>query len=174
MATVKLKIVKFSAEMDFNAENFSCGRPELDDFLKNQLAAQHSRGLLKAYLLVTDDPVPEVLGYYTISGGSYTRSSMTRSFQKQAAPYRDTSCILIGRLAVDLCLARQGYGTQLVIDALRVAWYAADTVGIFAVMVEAKDNDAAEFYRKLGFIPLKTESDELKFFFPVASIPPLL
>lgn len=165
METVKLKIVKFSAGMKANVENFCCGRPELDDFLKKHLAKQHLGNILKAYLLVTDEPVPDVMGFYTLSGGSYAKAAMTS---------RETSCITLGRLAVDQRIAGKGFGTQLVLDALRVAYYAADAVGIYAVMVEAKDEQAAGFYRKMGFIPLKTIEDEYKFFFPVAGIETLL
>lgn len=173
METVKLTIVKFSADMQLNVENFNCGRPELDEFLKKHLAKQHADNILKAYLLITNDVIPEVMGFYTVSGGSYAKASMTRAYQKQV-PYRETSCITLGRLAVDQRLARRGFATQLVIDALRVAYYAADAVGINSVMVKAKDEDAAAFYRKMGFIPLKSEEDKLKFFFPVASIKTLL
>ena len=98
---------------------------------------------------------------------------MTRQYQKQV-PYRETSCITLGHLAVDERLAGKGYGTQLVIHTLRVAYYASDAVGIYAVMVEAKDEQAAGFYRKMDFIQLKTEAGEYKFFFPIASIEPLL
>lgn len=173
METVKLKIVKFSAGMKANVENFCCGRPELDDFLKKHLAKQHLGNILKAYLLVTDEPVPDVMGFYTLSGGSYAKAAMTSRHKKQV-PYRETSCITLGRLAVDQRIAGKGFGTQLVLDALRVAYYAADAVGIYAVMVEAKDEQAAGFYRKMGFIPLKTIEDEYKFFFPVAGIETLL
>lgn len=173
METVKLKIVKFSAGMEINVENFCCGRPELDEFLKKHLAKQHAQNILKAYLLVTDDSVPEVMGFYTLSGGSYAKSTMTRQYQKQV-PYRETSCIILGRLAIDQRLAGKGFGTLLVIDALRVAYYASDAVGIYAVMVEAKDEQAAGFWRKLKFIQLKTEAGEYKFFLPVATIEPLL
>ena len=174
MGKVKLSIVKFAAGMNLNVENFNCGRPELDDFLKKHLAKQHAGNVLKAYLLVTDDPVPEVMGYYTLSGGSYAKSAMTRQYQKQV-PYRETSCITLGRLAVDQRIAGKGFGTQLVVDALRVAYAAADAVGIYSLFVEAKDESLVPFYRdKMGFIPLKTVDDEYKFFFPVASIKPLL
>lgn len=171
METVKLKIIRFSPQMPLNVENFNCGRPALNEFLQKHLAAQHRQNVLKAYLLVTDDPVPEVMCYYTLSGGSYARAAMTRAFP----PYHETGCIIIGRLAVDQRIAGKGFGTQLVLDALRVAYAAADAVGIYAVMVEAKDDQAAGFYREaMRFIPLKTEDGKLKFFFPVASIAPLL
>lgn len=174
MAPVKLKIVKYSAGMEINVENFSCGRPELDEFLKKNLAKQHAGNILKAYLLVTDDPIPEVMGFYTLSGGSYAKAGMTSQYKKQV-PYRETSCITLGRLAVDERIANKGFGTQLVLDALRVAYYAADAVGFYAIMVEAKDELAAKFYReKMKFIQLKTAEGEYKFFFPVAGIEPLL
>jgi predicted GNAT family N-acyltransferase len=174
MGKVKLEIVKFSPEKPFDAENFYCGRPELDHFLKKQLAAQHAANVLKAYLLVTDDDIPEVMGFYTIAGGSYAKSTMTRQYQKQE-PYRETACITLGRLAVDKRIAGRGMGTQLVLHALRIAYAAADAVGIYAVMVEAKDETLVPFYRdKMGFIPLKTETGEYKFFIPVTSIAALL
>ena len=173
MESVKLKIVKFSADMSLNAGNFYCGRPELDEFLKKHLAKQHDGNILKAYLLITDEPAPEVMGFYTLSGGSYAKASMTSQYKKHA-PYREISCITLGRLVVDKRIAGKGFGTQLVLDALRVVYYAADAVGIYSVMVEAKDERAAEFYRKMGFIPLKTAEGEFKFFFPVASIASLL
>ncbi|PLR41767.1 N-acetyltransferase [Chimaeribacter californicus] len=173
MESVKLKIVKFSAGMNINVENFCCGRPELDEFLKKHLAKQHVGNVLKAYLLITDEPAPEVMGFYTLSGGSYAKASMTSQYKKHV-PYREISCITLGRLAVDKRVAGKGFGTQLVLDALRIAYYAADAIGIYSVMVEAKDERAAEFYRKMGFIPLKTDKDDYKFFFPVASIESLL
>ncbi|MEI2683888.1 GNAT family N-acetyltransferase [Erwinia sp. OLMDLW33] len=173
MESVKLKIMKYSADIIINVENFSCGRPELDEFLKKHLAKQHAGNVLKAYLLVTDEPVHEVVGFYTLSGGSYAKSGMTRQYQNQI-PYHETSCITLGRLAIDQRLAGRGYGTQLAIDALRVAWYASDSVGIWSVMIEAKDEEAAGFWRKMGFIQLKTSDDKIKFFFPVRSIEPLL
>lgn len=62
METVKLKIIRFSPQMPLIVDNFNCGRPALDEFLKKHLASQHRQNVLKAYLLVTDDPVPEVMG----------------------------------------------------------------------------------------------------------------
>jgi len=103
------------------------------------------------------------------------RSGLGTRLSNTGGAIPETACIIIGRLAVDQRIAGKGFGTQLVLDALRVAYSAADAVGIYAVMVEAKDAQAAGFYQEaMRFISLKTEDGKLKFFFPVASIAPLL
>jgi len=52
---------------------------------------------------------------------------------------------------------------------------AADAVGIYAVRVEVKDDQATAFYREaMRFTPLNTEDGKLTCFFPVASSAPLL
>ncbi|MHB2017647.1 MAG: GNAT family N-acetyltransferase [Candidatus Xenobia bacterium] len=53
------------------------------------------------------------------------------------------------RLAVDRRFGRQGLGTALVVDALARAARAESA--IFALLVDAKDEDAARFYQHLGF-----------------------
>jgi ribosomal protein S18 acetylase RimI-like enzyme len=59
---------------------------------------------------------------------------------------------LIGRLAVDVGFRDRGLGHAMLGDAVRRA--VRSEAAIFAVLVEAKDDNAANFYRKHGFAPL--------------------
>lgn len=173
MEELKKGIFPFNTQEQYDFPAFNCGRPELDDFLKNQLIKQQQNHILRAYLLLSADPVPQVMGYYTLSGGCYTKSGMSNVRRKQVL-YRDAPCILLGRLAVDVRLARRGFGTIMVADAARRVDEAAQSVGVCAMIAEAKDEDAGRFYMALGFIKLNTESDRLVYFYPTNAIEPLI
>ncbi len=57
----------------------------------------------------------------------------------------------MGRLGVDREYQGLGLGKDLLKDAILRALNAAELVGIRAILVHAKDEDAAEFYRRFGF-----------------------
>ncbi|WP_315862282.1 GNAT family N-acetyltransferase [Picosynechococcus sp. PCC 7003] len=60
---------------------------------------------------------------------------------------------LLGRLAVDQDCRGQGFGELLLIDALRRAWEASQSIGSLVIVVEALNEKAQRFYLKYGFIP---------------------
>jgi len=60
--------------------------------------------------------------------------------------------ILLARLAVDRSQKGKGLGKALVRDALIRAIQAADIAGLRAFLIHAKDENAKNFYQKLGFI----------------------
>jgi GNAT superfamily N-acetyltransferase len=62
---------------------------------------------------------------------------------------------LLGRLAVDRRLKGQGLGEFLLLDALHRCLDAAADIAAMAVVVDAKDEAAAAFYRHFGFTPLQ-------------------
>ncbi len=73
---------------------------------------------------------------------------------------------MIGRLAVDKRFRGQRLGEAMLLDA-------ADRVldsdpAAFALMVEAKDTEAASFYKRYAFRPLNTRPMTL--FLPIAAI----
>lgn len=59
--------------------------------------------------------------------------------------------VLIGRFAI--ASAEQGYGlgSALLVEALRKAAAAADTIGVRVVLVDALNEDVRGFYTKHGF-----------------------
>jgi ribosomal protein S18 acetylase RimI-like enzyme len=71
---------------------------------------------------------------------------------------------LIGRLAVDTGFRDRGLGRAMLGDAVRRA--VRSEAAVFAVLVDAKDDSAANFYRKHGFTPLVDRSYNL--FLPIS------
>ena len=62
---------------------------------------------------------------------------------------------LIGRLAVDRRHAGQGYGRDLLLDALTNAFEVTAAVASLAIVVDALGADAQKFYEHYGFIDLE-------------------
>jgi len=60
----------------------------------------------------------------------------------------------------------QGVGDLLLADAVRRILSAASTLAVFAIVVEAKDEQAAAFYSDFGFLPFPNRP--LRLFIPVA------
>ena len=74
--------------------------------------------------------------------------------------------VRLGRLAVDQAFKGQGLGSALLADALERA--ARSEIAAFALVVDAKDEVAAAFYRHHGFIALP--DSPLTLFLPLATV----
>jgi predicted N-acetyltransferase YhbS len=66
--------------------------------------------------------------------------------------------MLLARLAVDHQWQKKGVGAGLLKDAMLRTLQAADIVGIRALLVHAKDNNAKLFYQHFDFIPSPSDS----------------
>ncbi|WP_215893010.1 GNAT family N-acetyltransferase [Acidithiobacillus ferriphilus] len=74
--------------------------------------------------------------------------------------------VRMGRLAVDKAFKRQGLGGALLADALDRATRSG--IAAYALMVDAKDEVAAAFYRHHGFVALS--GLPLTLFLPLATV----
>ena len=61
--------------------------------------------------------------------------------------------ILLGQLAVDTNYQGRGLGSDLVIDAATRVLTAADLIGARAIVVQALNEEAKEFYEQFSFLP---------------------
>lgn len=145
---------------------FRCSQPALDDFLRRYALQQQSRHLNKTYAACVAGG-DEVAGYYTLSAASIGFMELPDTLQKSLARY-PVPAVRIGRLAVDERHQGQGLGKRLLAHALHRVADVADTVGVAVVLVDAKDEKAADFYRSMGFTAL--EAKPLTLFLPVAQL----
>ena len=76
--------------------------------------------------------------------------------------------MLLGRLAIDRAFQRRGYGGALLVEAIRRVAATAAQIGIAGLFVDAKDDQAAAFYRKFGFVPLPSNAHRL--FLPLSTL----
>ncbi|MBL8048755.1 MAG: GNAT family N-acetyltransferase [Chthonomonas sp.] len=149
----------FAAPTPLTAEhevaNFDCGKPPLNDFLKEHALARQNAMLSRTYV-VTPVGSLHVAAYYTLAHVSSVREQAPK---KIARGMPDTiPALLLARLAIDETFQRQGLGKSLFSDALRRTWavmsQAAAPVRFF--VVDAKDEEARAYYEKLGMTPSPT------------------
>ena len=156
---------KFDISQQYTVTQFSCGTVSLDNFLKDGMTKQQERKILQAYVLITDDPIPEVMGYYTLSSASFEKTHLSGSQQRKVT-YQTLPCVLLGRLAIDVRIQGKKFGELLIVDAAKRVYETSGTVGIYALFVEALDDRAANFYRKMGFTESAKSDDGKVFFYP--------
>ena len=87
-------------------------------------------------------------------------------YTKKLPNYPYLPAILIGRLAIDKDYQRQKLGEYLLLDALNRAYQAE--IAAFAVLVEAKNDQAIKFYKSYGFIQFIDNPNKL--FLPMNTI----
>ena len=91
-----------------------------------------------------------VAGYYALAAGSVDHADApTRAGQGLAR--HPIPVIVLARLAVDRLYAGRGLGSALLRDALIRASSAADEIGVRALLVHAKDDEARRFYERYDF-----------------------
>jgi GNAT superfamily N-acetyltransferase len=146
---------------------FSCGTAALDHYLQQQ-ARQDAEKRVAAPFVLVDPAAPTVLGYYTLSASILNADKLPPDLAKKMPRYAQLPVTLLGRLAIDQRLKGQGMGEFLLLDALHRSLDAAAGIAAMAVVVDAKDEVAASFYRHFNFIALQTEPT--KFFLPMKSV----
>jgi ribosomal protein S18 acetylase RimI-like enzyme len=147
-------------------DQFDCGKPALDDFLRTLVSQYEKRNLGRTYVTVRA-ALPRVLGYYTIASGAVTFEILPAKSAKRL-PRHPVPVVLIARLAVDRSAQRQRLGEMLLLDALARSLELSEKLGIHSVVVDAIDQEAKAFYRKYQFISLL--DSEFHLYLPVSTI----
>lgn len=119
---------------------FDCGEPALNAWLQQRALKNQSR-FSRTYVVCDND---RVVAYVCISAGSVEREAVPGKVRRNAPD--PVPVAVIGRLAVCRTYQGRGLGGDLLADALRRIVTAAQTIGIGAVLVQAKDEKAKRFY----------------------------
>ncbi len=135
---------------------FDCGVPELNDYLK-RLAEQHRRkGVSTPFVLVDTDSPSEILGYYCLSAAQVDAAKLRESDSKKLPRY-PVPCFRLGRLAIRKDRQGQGIGKLLLACAVDRCLKARTDVAAYALVVDAKDENARLFYEHYGFVAFSDE-----------------
>ena len=144
---------------------FACGVDALDRYLRSQ-AGQDARRRVAAPYVLLEPPEPAILGFYTLANTSIRAAELPPAFVKKLPRYPILPATLLGRLAVDASRRGRGFGTLLLLDALRRC-LRSETASL-AVVVDAKDEAAVAFYEGHDFLRLPDQPRRL--FKPMAEI----
>lgn len=143
--------------------SFDSEAAALDRYLRERSTQDMRRRLANCYVAIS--ATGQVAGFYTLSAIGVSLSELPREVTARLPRYPTVPAALIGRLAVDRRYRGRGLGAALLADAAMRASRAEPA--IHAMLVEAINEPAAEFYRRHGFRPLA--SNPLSLFLPLAS-----
>lgn len=145
---------------------FSCGKDSLDQYLKNQAGQAVGKNLAAVFVLTPDGK--KIAGYYTLSSYAVKLDDIPEEIARRLTRMQEVPATLLGRLARSVEFQGQGIGEILLVDALKKAVQNSMHVASWAVIVHAKDEEAAEFYKRYGFISFPTRPNRL--FLPMNSV----
>jgi predicted GNAT family N-acyltransferase len=143
---------------------FSCGNPVLDNYLKTQARQDSTKKIAAVYVMTPDGKI--IAGYYTLSQYTIQSSDVPSEHLSKLTKHAAIPATLIGRLARDL--KYRGTGELLLMDALQRCMMASRQVASWATVVDATDDEGAQFYRDYGFESFP--SHPLKLFLPTLTI----
>lgn len=150
---------------DHNRKAFSCGVEPLDRYFQEQ-ATQDIRRRVSACYVAIDEATSTIAGYYTLAAGGVPLVEMPAQLAKRLPRYASVPVVRMGRLAVDQHYRGKKLGAALLWDAVLRA--TRSEIAAFALVVDAKDASAADFYRHHGFVAL--DDEQRRWLLPLANV----
>jgi len=130
-------------------DDFRCGEPVLDEWLRRRALANQEAGASRTYVLMDDNGT--VAGYYALSAGALLAKEASGRVRRNMPD--PIPVMVLGRLAVSVSCQGRGLGRDLLRDAVLRALRASEIVGFRALLVHALHERAAQFYERSGFKP---------------------
>jgi ribosomal protein S18 acetylase RimI-like enzyme len=144
---------------------FDSGSPALDVYFRDRVS-QDIRRRLTACFVAVDSATAEIAGYYTLAASSIPLDALDEKLRSRLPRYPLVPAVRLGRLAVDHLHQGKGLGGTLLLNAL--ARSIRSEITAYAMVVDAKGQDAVAFYRHHGFVAF--ESAPMTLYVPLAEI----
>jgi GNAT superfamily N-acetyltransferase len=133
-------------QADDETLDFDCGVDVLNTWLKRRALLNHLSGASRTYVAMNGK---RIAAYYCLSAGSIQHAATLGKIRRNMP--QPIPVLVLGRLAVDVGFQKRGAGPMLLLHALERTEEVAKTAGIRALVVHAKDESAAEFYKRFDF-----------------------
>lgn len=146
---------------------FSCGRSNMDRYLHESAEDQHKRSNSRIYYAVHND---QIIGYYSLAAASRNPNAISADAIKRFARILNAPCVYLGMFATHTACQRQGVGQKMMVHAMETTLRVAELIGVYALILDAVDQDVAERYRKWGFEYFIEGKAEYKMYIPLGTI----
>ncbi len=127
---------------------FASGVEALDRYFRQQVTQDVRRRATACYVAI-DVVTAKVAGYYTLAAASVALTDLPEPLAKRLPRYPSVPVARLGRLAVDQAYRGRQLGASLLWDAAMRAL--RSEIAVYALVVDAKDDQAVRFYRHHGF-----------------------
>lgn len=146
--------------------DFDCGSDELNTYLRKTARQHLDKGMSRSFVLIDDKFPTKILGFCTLAACEIRVEKLPRKYSKKY-PSKAPGAKL-ARLAVSKINQRQGFGTLMMANAIERILLISKNLGIIGFFVDAKNEEAKNYYEQFGFISLP--DDPLELFLPIATL----
>lgn len=130
--------------------SFQSGAPVLNAYLQQQ-AGQHQRdGIATTHVLIDEAEPSRILGFCSLAAAQL-HSQQLQSIDRKSLPRYPVPAVRVARLAVAEDVQGRGHGHLLLGHAVNCSLSLRETLGVRVIVVDAKNESAANFYRGFGF-----------------------
>ena len=140
--------------------SFSCGQVALDAYIQHFASQDVRRNVARVFVASPQSAPHTFAGFYTLSAASVQCRDLPAAIARNLPQY-PIPVALLGRLAVATAHQGQGVGSVLLVNACKKVLKARVMLAVAGLVVDAKDHDAARFYKHLGFTPLNQQAQRL-------------
>lgn len=161
MSEVPYRVVLLDSS--HNRKGFHSRVAPLDEYLHTVVSQDVKRRAATCYVALDKDD--RIAGYYTVAMQHINLPDLPDDLRKKLPRYPTVPAVIMGRLAVDLAFKGIGLGGALLGNALNRM--ARSEFASYAMVVDAKDQSAFDFYQHHGFQAFAHEP--MKMFLPIAT-----
>lgn len=137
---------------------FRCGVEPLDRYFQTQVSQDMRRGLTACFV-AEERETGRIAGFYTLAAAEVPLTDLPPELTRRLPRYPTVPVARIGRLAVDVTFRGCKLGSALLASAVSRA--VASDIAVFALVVDAKGEQAAAFYRHHGFVAYTSQPTRL-------------
>ncbi|MGO8674141.1 MAG: GNAT family N-acetyltransferase [Capsulimonadaceae bacterium] len=146
--------------------SFDCGKERLNRYLREVARQVADRNLGVTQVVVPASGASSMIGYFTL----VTRTVESDVVPEKRLPQGPIGVVLLGRLAVDRRYQGQRIGQRMLLRAMAETEAASRRVGIYALVLDAIDEDARSWYLGLQFGLKPILSDPTRLYVPISFI----
>lgn len=122
---------------------FDCGNEALNTYIRTQTSQDVRQNDANCYVL-SDDDGDDIYGFFILSNISLERKNLAIR-----SAYSTVPATLLGRMAVFVLHQHKGYARYMVANAIELCQQSPSATR--ALVVDAKDETALDFYLHLNF-----------------------
>lgn len=137
-----------------NRRGFDCGQADLNEFLSKYAGQAHESGASKTFVAVDTADGATILGFYTLSPAQVEFGLVPEGARPAGAGRHPIGGFRLGRLAVNRSAQGHGLGGELLISAATRCIKASTQVGGSMLLIDAKDQRAADWYKTYGALEI--------------------
>lgn len=152
---------------------FSCGVEAVDNYFKKTAGKLVSAGNVRLFVMVNPDG--NLIGFYAINAHAVDYRDLPSRFARSRPGHGSIPAAFVAMIGRDQRYSGQGFGSDLLVDALRRITQAADVIGLAVVLLDVLDCGDPErtarrqsLCQSYGFQPLP--SNPTRLYLPLATV----